>query len=92
MADVATQDMPTSTAATRQTEPAVIAAISSAGDRTIADTPGRPGLTVRSLLLLLAAAAALGALTGWWAWRDHLGPHRSRLRRADRPVCGHEAT
>jgi hypothetical protein len=65
------QPTPTSTAATLQTEPAVVAAICSAKGRTTAGMSERRGLSANSRLLLLAAGLAIVAsLTGWWAQRD----------------------
>lgn len=69
MANQMAEEKPTSTAATRQTEPSLIAAISSAKGRSTGPSPERRGLTANSGLLL-AAGLALGTLLGWWAWRD----------------------
>jgi hypothetical protein len=74
MSGATARDMPTSTAATAKTEPAVIAAISSARGRTMVSATGRRTAGLR--LTLLGAAAALGTLTAWWAW--HVADRRAR--------------
>jgi hypothetical protein len=69
MNDVVTEGVPTSTAATRQTEPAVVAAISSGEGHPIAPEPARWGFSLQHGLMLLAAGVALGVLTGLWVQR-----------------------
>jgi hypothetical protein len=57
---------PTSTAATRRTEPAIVAGISSGEGQQIAPDEPAPR---RNSRILLAAALALGAATGSWLVR-----------------------
>ena len=63
------EGMPTSTAATRQTEPGVVAAISSGEGHPIAPEFARWGFSLQHGLMLLAAGVALGVLTGLWTQR-----------------------
>jgi hypothetical protein len=69
MNDVVTEGVPTSTAAQRQTEPVVVAAISSGEGHAIAPEPGHWGFSLQHGLMLLAAGVALGVLTGLWVQR-----------------------
>jgi hypothetical protein len=63
------EGVPTSTAATQQTEPGVVAAISSGEGHPIAPEPARWGFSLQHGLMLLAAGVALGVLTGVWMQR-----------------------
>jgi len=59
------EGVPTSTAATRQTEPVVVAAAISSGEgHPIAPELARWGFSLQHGLMLLAAGVALGVLTG----------------------------
>ena len=70
MNDVLAEGVPTSTAAARQTEPAVVAAISSSGaGQPDAREPARWGFSLQHGLMLLVAGVALGALVGLWVQR-----------------------
>jgi hypothetical protein len=57
------------TAATRRTQPAVVAAISSGEGQPIAPEPARQSHGPQPVLMLLAAGFALGTLTSLWMQR-----------------------
>jgi hypothetical protein len=57
------------TAATRLTQPAVLAAISSGEGQTSAPEPARENSRLQPGLMLLAAGFALGTLTSLWVQR-----------------------
>ena len=69
MKDAVGERVPTSTAATRRTEPEVVAAISSGSGQQDAAEPARWGFGVQHGLMLVIAGVALGALTGLWVRR-----------------------
>jgi hypothetical protein len=69
MNDVVAERAPTSSAAARQTEPAVVAAISSGAGQPDAREPVRWGFSLHHGLMLLVAGIALGALVGLWVKR-----------------------
>ena len=69
MNNVVAEGVPTSTAAARQTEPAVLAANSSGGGRPDACEPARWGFSLQHGLMLLVAGVALGGLVGLWVQR-----------------------
>jgi hypothetical protein len=69
MNDVVAEGVPTSTAAARQTEPAVVAAISSGAGQPDARELARWGFSLQRGLMLLVAGVALGALVGLWVQR-----------------------
>jgi len=69
MNDAVTEGVPTSTAATQQTEPVVVAAISSGEGHLVAPEAARWGFSLQHGLMLLAAGVALGILTGLWVQR-----------------------
>jgi len=69
MNDVVAEGVPTSTAAARQTEPAVLAANSSGAGQPDACEPARWGFSLQHSLMLLVAGVALGALVGLWVQR-----------------------
>ena len=69
MNDVVAEGVPTSTAAARQTEPAVVAAISSGAGQPDARELARWGFSLQHGLMLLVAGVALGALVGLWVQR-----------------------
>ena len=68
MNDLVTEGVPTSTAATRQSEPAVVAAIASGEGQPIAPEPAH-GFGLQHGLMLLAAGVVVGALIGLWVQR-----------------------
>ena len=69
MNDVVAEGVPTSTAPARQTEPAVVAAISSGAGQPDAREPAHWGFSLQHGLMLLVAGVALGALVGLWVQR-----------------------